>query len=280
MSKVPGHVQAACPGAPVTPDHAITALVVAHPDDEALWLSSAIAAADRIVLCFGDVYGRPKTSAARRATVAALPLDGVVNLDLPESGVKYAVDWVNPRLTATGIAITDAAARARYEANYARLLTALREALAGVTAVCTHNPWGEYGNAEHIQVHHAVAALQAELGYAVWFSNYIGRDAWPLARGLSARTLWNERRTLKPDRSTAHGLMRLYKRHGAWTWNATHCWPRHVTLSGIHPGASPREGRPLAGEWVLDVAGLRWWPPSLRPARRRLDSVSAPEWDN
>ena len=50
----------------MTDVRAAAALVVAHPDDEALWLSSAIAAADRIILCFGDLYERPKTSSARQ----------------------------------------------------------------------------------------------------------------------------------------------------------------------------------------------------------------------
>ena len=202
--------------------------------------------------------------------MAALPLDGVVNLELPESGVKYAVDWARPQLTATGIAITDALARARYESNYSRLNHRAARGVAGVAVVYTHNPWGEYGNGEHIQVHRAVMALQDELGYAIWFSNYIGRNSWRLARGLSTQVFWNERRTVAPDLPTARGLMRLYKRHGAWTWNATHRWPRHETLYGVRPHGSYEPRYSLAGEWVLDVAGLRWWPPPLRPARRRL----------
>lgn len=252
-----------------------TALVVAHPDDEALWLSSAIAAADRVVFCFGDLFERPKDSLARRATLAALPLDGVVALQLPESGVKYAVDWSNPRLTATGIAISDAAVRARYETNYADLVAALREALAGTVTVYTHNPWGEYGHAEHIQVHRAVAALQGELGYTVWFSNYIGYHSWRLGHGLSPRTFWHERRDLAPDRRAARGLMRIYKRHGAWTWNATHRWPGHETLYAIHPGDASRPRYAMEGEWVLDVRGLRWWPPPLRAVRWRMSPAAA-----
>lgn len=252
-----------------------TALVVAHPDDEVLWLSSTITAADRVVFCFGDLFGRPKDSLARRATVAALPLNGVVALQLPESGVKHAVDWANPRLTATGIAITDAGVRERYEANYARLIAALRETLAGITTVYTHNPWGEYGHGEHIQVYRAITALQGELGYTVWFSNYIGYQSWRLGHGLSTQLFWHERRELPPDRRTARGLMRVYKRHGAWTWNATHRWPRQETLYGIHPVDAARRRHAMAGEWVLDVRGLRWWPPPLRAVRWRLGPGAA-----
>lgn len=249
-----------------------TALVVAHPDDEALWLSSAIAGADRIVLCFGDLFERPRDSAARRAAAAALPWEGLVRLEVPESGVKTVVDWASPRLTASGIAIAEAAARGRYEDNYARLRAALRGALAGAAAVYTHNPWGEYGHAEHIQVHRAVADLQAELGYTMWFSNYVGHKSWPLARSLGRKVWWAKRRSMPPDRETARRLMRLYKRHGVWTWNATHRWPERETLYGVHPPESPHPRYPLDGEWLLDVASLCWWPPSLRPALRRLDA--------
>ena len=66
-----------------------TAVVVAHPDDEALWLSSAVASADRIVFGFGEVFDKPRESEARRQAVAALPLKGIVNLGIPESGAGW-----------------------------------------------------------------------------------------------------------------------------------------------------------------------------------------------
>lgn len=255
------------------PGEGFTALVVAHPDDEALWLSSAIADTDRIILCFGDLFARPRDSAARRAAVAALPLRGLVSLDIPESGVLNSVDWVRPQPTPTGIAITEAAARGRYEANYPRLVTALGNALAGAGAVYTHNPWGEYGHAEHIQVHRAVAALQGDIGYTIRFSNYVSRKSWPLACLLSAQLSWSERRSLSPDREIARRLMRAYRDHGIWTWNATHRWPRREILYGIPPPGSPLPRFPMTDEWLLDVAALCWWPPSLRSGRLRLKAA-------
>jgi len=255
------------------PEKGFTALVVAHPDDEALWLSSAIASADRIILCFGDLFARPRDSAARRAAAAALPLRGLVSLDIPESGVLNLVDWARPQPTPAGIAITDAAARGRYEANYPRLVTALGNALAGAGAVYTHNPWGEYGHADHIQVHRAVAALQGDIGYTIRFTNYGSRKSWPLACRLSAQLWWSERRSQSPDRDIARRLMRVYKDHGIWTWNTTHRWPRRETLYGIPPPGSPLPRYPMAGEWLLDVAALCWWPPSLRAGRLRLKAA-------
>jgi LmbE family N-acetylglucosaminyl deacetylase len=247
-----------------------SAVVVAHPDDESLWLSSVLASADRVVFCFGDPFERPKLSAARRRAVAALPLTGLVDLELPESGGGVSVDWANAQPTEAGIEISDAAARARYEANYPRLVDALRPALAQCVDVYTHNPWGEYGHAEHIQVYRAVAALQVELGYTIWFSNYVGTASWPLAQQLGPRSSWVRRRTVRPDKVTARRLMRVYRRHGAWTWTWCHLWPAQETVYAQPPAENPEARRPLSGEWLLDVTGLRWWPPPWRRARRRL----------
>jgi LmbE family N-acetylglucosaminyl deacetylase len=246
------------------------AVVVAHPDDEALWLSSIVGAAGRVVFCFADPFGRPERAAARRLAVAALPLTDVVELGIPESGAGLSVDWAHPRPTPTGIAIVDPAAGERYEANYARLVESLRSALAGVRSVYTHNPWGEYGHAEHIQVHRAVEALQAELGYTVWFSNYVGKSSWPLARQLGGGACWSERKSLPPDLALARRLKRVYRRYGAWTWTIAHRWPARETLYAVPPAGDLQRRHALAGEGLLDVAGLRWWPPPWRSAHRRL----------
>lgn len=246
------------------------AVVVAHPDDESLWLSSVVASADCIVFCFGDPFERPGLSAARRRAVAALPLAGLVDLKIPESGAGFSVEWDLAQPTDTGVEISAAGARTRYEANYPRLVEALRTALAGYVDVCTHNPWGEYGHAEHIQVYRAVTALQAELGYVIWFSNYVGAASWPLARRFGGEPCWTQRRIVQPDLPTARALMRVYRRHHAWTWTRWHRWPAREAVYGQPPKEHPGVRHPMSGEWLLDVAGLRWWPPPWRAARRCL----------
>ncbi len=244
-----------------------SAIVVAHPDDECLWLSSVVAAADRVVFCFGDQFEKPEKAARRRQAVATLPLPNLIDLKLPESGGGFAADLATAQETPTGIEIADADIRARYDANYPRLVDALRTALAGYDDVYTHNPWGEYGHAEHIQVYRAVAALQPELGYTIWFSNYVDEASWQLAGRIGAQPCWADKREVTPDLKTAHELMRVYRRHGAWTWTRWHRWPARETLYAQPPEGS---GQTLIGEALLDVAGLRWWPPPWRAARRYL----------
>lgn len=246
------------------------AVVVAHPDDEALWLSSILGAAERIVFCFGDPFDRPRTAAARRRALALLPLEGVAQLGIAESGARFLADWAHPRLTPAGIEILDPAAGARYEANFGRLVESLRAALAGFRNVCTHSPWGEYGHAEHIQVHRAVAALQGELGYTLWFPNYVGRRSWPLARQLGDGIRWSERRVLRPDLAIARRLKRIYSSCGAWTWTRAHRWPRLETLYALPPADDGSARSPLSGENLLDVAFLKWWSLPWRTAQRVL----------
>jgi LmbE family N-acetylglucosaminyl deacetylase len=244
------------------------AVVVAHPDDEALWLSSIVASADRVVFCFGALFDRPRDSEARRRAVAALPLTSIVDLAVPESGAGLCTDWTEPEPTPAGIQITEATARARYESNYATIVERLRGCLGGFRHIFTHNPWGEYGHTEHIQVYRAVAALQAELGFTLWFSNYVGSRSWPLARRLGGQLRWARRCVVKPDRVTARRLRRVYRVHGAWTWTSTHYWPSCEVLYGVPPAGSSEPGHPLTGEWLLDAARLRWWPPWPFPRRR------------
>ncbi len=246
------------------------AVVVAHPDDEILWLSGVVSSADRVVFCFADQLDRPKSSAARRRAVAALPITGLVDLGLPESGAGFCVDWTRPRPTHAGIEITDAQARERYEANFPRLVESLRRTLQGCGEVYTHNPWGEYGHAEHIQVYRAVAALQAELGCTIWFSTYVGAASRPLARQIGRQPCWTHRRTIPADPVLAHRRKRVYQRHGAWTWTRFHRWPSAQPLYGQLPASPSRTLRPLTGEWLLDVSRLRWWLP-WRMALWRLD---------
>jgi LmbE family N-acetylglucosaminyl deacetylase len=223
--------------------------------------------AGRIVFCYGDPYLRPKLAAARRRAVAAFPLAGLIDLQIPESGAGFAVDWPLPPLTAFGVAINDPAARQRYEANYPKLIAALRPVLANCRDVYTHNPWGEYGHAEHLQVYRAVVELQTELGFFLRFSNYVSAQSWQLARQLASQTGWSERAELPPDETLARKLMRVYADAGAWTWTRLHRWPRYETLYGCRPDAS---GNSLSGESLLDTGRLRWWPPPFRNPRRAI----------
>ena len=235
-----------------------TVVVAAHPDDEILWLSSAVEKADPVVLCFGAPHGKPEKAQARANAVAALKLPRLVNLAIPESGSRLHVDWQNPILTKTGIAITEPEAQIRYDTNFTTLIEKLRPILTGAADVYTHNPWGEYGHPEHIQLHRAVVELQKELSFTIWFSNYMAPLNRPLIRSLHLAPLWAKKSVAVPDVRVARRLRAIYLRHRVWTWSLFHRWPAVETLYAQPPGR--REGwHSLEGETLVDVTKLRWW---------------------
>jgi LmbE family N-acetylglucosaminyl deacetylase len=234
-------------------------VVAAHPDDEILWLSAAMADARPVVLCFGAPFGEPKKATARRRAVADLGLTHLADLALPESGVRKLVDWSHPEVTPTGMAIADAPGQARYDANFMRLLSDLRPLLAGASEVHTHNPWGEYGHPEHVQVYRAVSALQAELRFTLWFSNYVAPLSWALAQRLGAAPCWAEKRAMQPDTPLAKRLRQVYLRQGVWTWSRLHRWPSEETFYAQPASDDQSSWRSLRGETLLDVSALRWW---------------------
>ncbi len=243
-------------------------VVAAHPDDEILWMSAALAEANKVVLCFGDPLGRPDKAVARRRAVAELDLPNLVDLAIPESGVHKLADWTKPEPGPSGMMIAEAEGRARYDANFALLLAALRPLLAGADDVYTHNPWGEYGHPEHVQVHCAVATLQSELAFTLWFSNYVAPLSFDFAQRLGAAPCWAKKCNLPPDVKLVKHLRRIYQRNGAWTWSRLHRWPAEEVFFA-QPAGERHGWRSLRGELLLDVSAMRWWRTG-RAALRRL----------
>jgi len=205
-------------------------IVVAHPDDEVLWMNSILAQAGRAIFCFGDVAGKRDLSEGRRRLVAGYPLGIVESLEVPESGMFGAAAWPLPVETRDGLAMREelrarkGAAEERYRANFARVTAALRDRLAGCQVVVTHNPWGEYGHEEHVQVFRAVETVRREQGFALWVSGYCSNASaplmWKYLPGLGRPTS-----PIACDPELAAELKALYTETGCWTWFDDYVWP-------------------------------------------------------
>jgi len=223
------------------------AVVMAHPDDEVLWASSVLARADRILLCFGDLDGMPQLGEGRRRALAAFPLGPVEFLDMREAGVLDRADWAAPQPDAAGLRLRPQVladppgAAAAYVANHVRLCEALTARLAGVAQVVTHNPWGEYGHEEHVQVLRAVCAAQAVHGFEIWVTNYAAPKSMPLMLAERHR-LAEVTPPLPTDRALASRAQALYTAEGCWTWDDGYVWPeteRFFRLDPADPALSP-----------------------------------------
>jgi hypothetical protein len=215
-------------------------IVVAHPDDEILWFSSLLKRVNHIVFCFSDEMADPEFGARRRKTVENYPLENSSFLDLAAMGVQRPQSFVRPRFSEYGIQIVGSdrlytAHVRKYKENYQDMRDKLVGMLSQYRNVFTHNPWGEYGHEEHVQVHRVICDLQDKAGYDIWYSSYCStRTVGLIDQGACVAG----NITLPPDVDTAETLMQMYERNGCWTWYTPWTWPKQETFFRLGLGSS------------------------------------------
>ncbi len=231
----------------MTPDEMLenSVIIAAHPDDELLWFGAILKKVDRVVMVYQDYWPDPKVGTARAAVLKDYPRDDVMSLEIPEAATHSCADWRNPRLDEFGIELgvearlrdikqqikrlvgRSAAPRggisANYKANFHTLYDRLKDLLTPQMNVFTHNPWGEYGHEDHIQVYRAVDRLRREIGFRQWMSNYCTERSLPLAM----RYFDNRPRDyvqLPVDTEFADQVADVFRRNGCWTWADNWQW--------------------------------------------------------
>lgn len=249
-----------------------SAIVMAHPDDEVLWASSAMRAAAQIILCYERTLSFPAWEEGRRRSLAEFPLPTAINLGLTESEAFNSADWPDPVPADYGLAIRqhpDSMANyseARYRENFATLTATLPPLLKGRRNVITHNPWGEYGHEEHVQVFRAVAALRAELGYTVWVTGYASEKTWSAMRSLLP-TLDCGGPGYPTDPALGEELKAIYRRNGCWTWFDDYRWPARETFHRLlDAGEAPV---PLPPGSLVNLLWIDWHPRKAPPSTLR-----------
>ena len=200
-------------------------ILVAHPDDEILWFSSMVEKVDRILICFGPCPSRKDWTVGRAKSLKELPLNHITSLNIVESEVFNLSHFDRPVLTEYGLKIKGNGHRTKnYVNNYATIREKIKFFLQGVDKVYTHNPWGEYGNEEHVQVYRAVKSLQSEMGYEIWFDNYASNKTAPLM--LDTINRFNPKIEAKtPNSVLGFEFMQIYKKNACWTWYGHWKWP-------------------------------------------------------
>ncbi len=224
-----------------------SAMVVAHPDDDILWLSGALAQVEQTVFCFNDHPRQGELGGARLRTIAEYPLANVSSLEVVEPMSFNKADWTRPLLTEYGVELgKDRAAELRYQTAHAQLLPLLRPVVAGRKNIFTHNPWGEYGHEDHILVYRALSQLQSDYGYTLWFSNYCSSHSVHLMNSCVSR-LDALCEPVPANLQLAQRIAALYKKNGCWTWFDDYRWFEQECLfaqpvSGAARGVVP-DGR-------------------------------------
>lgn len=220
------------------------AVVMAHPDDEILWAGSALRAAGKIVLVYGELPGAPVLTEGRKAAMAAFPLRTLEWLEMVEAAVFDSASWPNARETAYGVyphpqlRVFDSFDPDRYRRQFGEMRDRLRGSLQGMRNVIAHGPWGEYGHEDHIQVFRVVASLAEEMGFRLWVPGYWAPKSEALMR-RNLRFLGRPTEPLPIDRALAEEVAQIYKRTQTWTWFDDYVWPETERFFPWHASGAP-----------------------------------------
>ena len=200
-------------------------LIVAHPDDEVLWFAAVLERVDKIVICFTDAEHAPAIGDARRRSLNDHACrDKIVELGICQVKSHNRSRWPEPEETEYGLRLDKLDGFDQpYREQADRLSAALAPHIERSQNVFTHNPWGEYGHEDHVQVSRVASRLAGESGAATWYSNYVSNKSSAVMRrylcGFSA-----DYYTMPVDTARARELADTYFRNGAWTWMDDYRW--------------------------------------------------------
>lgn len=253
-------------------------VIVAHPDDEILWFSSILGACKRVVVCFGpSTPPDQQLDAGREALIDSYPLPKVRFLKLRQSDAYQSFNWRRPEISQSGLIFRQP--NVIYSENSKTLLRLLDEEVAGENVVITHNPWGEYGHEEHVQVFDTLKSLRHAKNFEIWVSGYVSNRSQPL---MSKRVdlLYDSNSGYnfsyrETDAELALKLKDLYKNFDCWTWMPDYEWPAlelfyRLGETGGDPCLSTTASIPLSFvsyQFAISFAerlGSRFLPPSVK----------------
>ncbi|MGN6643371.1 MAG: hypothetical protein ACTHKU_10285 [Verrucomicrobiota bacterium] len=245
-------------------------IVAAHPDDEVLWFSSVLAKVDRVIICFLESRSDPERGPGRRRSLSRHPIINLSCLEATEAGTFRSADWNNPKLTSFGLEILKATPREHYEANYFELSAKLRVQLDGCRNVFTHNPWGEYGNEEHVQVYRVIKELQKEMQFDLWFSNYCSNVSFKLMLNCISRCspLYV---TLRTDKALNETVKAIYMATKTWTWYED--WDCFLEEVFISDPPSSQEPKPYGPVFPVNLIKMNW--PELECASQQRNTTKS-----
>lgn len=247
-------------------------VVMAHPDDEILWASSLLNGARKIVLCYGDSPASVAVSEGRRALLADFPLPSVVSLGITEPNAFQTADWQRAEENEHGI-LCGRNTKA-YAQSFEAVMAALEGHLQEGDIVVTHNPWGEYGHEEHVQVFRAVSRLKRQKGFRLFVTGYVSDRVLHFMERNMPR-LGPTSALLPTDKDLGARLKRLYQAHRSWTWEASYEWPDSECFYEVtNPEAPLRANQRTMVSQPVNVIWLDGqlpaWHRAVRGVKRRL----------
>ncbi len=232
-------------------------LIVAHPGDEVLWFSSILDAVTCIVIVFVGAAHHPGRGDAQRAAIAEHRYrNKIVSLEIERHCLQDTSDWPGAEVSA-----------------------ALAAHLSEVRNIFTHNPWGEHGHDDHVQLSKVATQTAADVGASIWYDNYVSGESSHLMRqyfGAFAADYC----TMDVDAAQAREIAASYMKNGAWTFEDDYAWfPSECFVKGpLERHAEPAKGILFPVNYIrvpFDPVGAGTPSPGfIRRALRKLKSVT------
>ncbi|WP_428648027.1 hypothetical protein [Roseibium sp.] len=241
-------------------------IVMAHPDDEVLWASSILATARKVILCYDEAPHDAQTTEGRRTVFDDFPVKTAVSLKITESHCYDTIHWRQPVETIYGVQC--GRNKDVYENNFEPLVQALDQHLNDGDLVVTHNPWGEYGHEEHVQVFRAVAALRRKRNLRIFVSSYVSDRVLYFMERNTPR-LGDASELLPTDKQLGQVMMRHYQAHNCWTWEDGYQWPDYECFyEVIDPDAPLRTDTRTMSSMPVNVIWLDAHAPTASNVKR------------
>lgn len=201
-------------------------LIVSHPDDECLFASSLLNKIATLVICFNNIPNEKKISNGRKKALKNYPLKNikVINLNIDQSIESFRpINW--SKIIDKESGIKGGYKDISYDTNYKKLLFKLRNIIKKNSILFTHNPWGEYGHAEHCQVFKACFMISKETSSNLYVTGYVSQlsKSYAIAKShlLSSRLY-----ELKTNSKVYNLLREHYIKYCCWTWSNSYILPR------------------------------------------------------
>ena len=194
-------------------------LIMAHPDDEIIFASSIIQHVSKIIVCFGPVQESHSLTSGREKIISQYPFQNITFLNIPQSRFEHVnaepIRFHQPRMNSYGI--TGGCSPKDYEMNFAKLYDLFFDICQDYSTVFSHNPWGEYGNHEHIQIFRILSGLQKRFNFNLFVSGYVTARTMQMAE-MSEEYISSNFLMLKTNLNIYHEIKDLYMRNDCWTW--------------------------------------------------------------
>lgn len=197
-------------------------IIVAHPDDEVIFFSSVLKSSSKIIICFNKSDDKV-VNQGREKIKKQLPYVRPSFLNLNESNVFNSADWTFSKTDQKELTVKKN--KISYKKNFSKLKLHLSKLINIGDIIYTHNPWGEYGHEEHVQVFKAIYDLKHIYKLKIYVNGYVSNKSYNFM--LKQRILIsNKKQKKKIDKKFTEKIKKIYLLNNCWTFDEFYIWPK------------------------------------------------------